>query len=58
LLDLSASSAEAIGTDLVLALTLNFSPGFTGTKNIDMRANSNFGPTTGFVNKGTYTVQP
>jgi hypothetical protein len=58
LLDLSASSADAIGTDLVLALTLNFSPGFTGTKNIDMRANSNFGPTTGFVNKGTYTVQP
>jgi hypothetical protein len=58
LLDLASSSAEAIGTDLTLALTLNFSPGFTGTKNIDMRANSNFGPTTGFVIKGTYTVQP
>jgi hypothetical protein len=44
------------GTDLTLTLALNFSPGFAGVKNIDMRANSNFGPTTGFVNRGTWTV--
>jgi len=54
--DNTTSNAVRAGTDLTLTLALNFSPGFTGAKNIDMRANSNFGPTTGFVNKGTWTV--
>jgi hypothetical protein len=55
-LNLATSGAVRSGTDLTLTLALNFSPGFAGVKNIDMRANSNFGPTTGFVNRGTWTV--
>jgi hypothetical protein len=53
---LPTSNAVRSGTDLALTLALTFKPAFAGAKNIDMRANSNFGPTTGFVNRGTWTV--
>jgi len=56
-LDVSQTSAVRSGTDLTLTLSLTFkTPNFVGTHSVDMRANSNFGPTTGFVNKGTWTV--
>ena len=37
-------------------LRLSFSTSFLGTKNIYMRANSQFGSTTGLVLRGTWTV--
>jgi hypothetical protein len=56
-LNLATSSAVRSGTSLTLVTALTFShAAFAGAKNIDMRANSNFGPTTGFVTKGTWTV--
>jgi hypothetical protein len=43
--------------DLTLTLVITFKqPAFSGPKNIDMRANSNVGSTTNWVNRGTWTV--
>jgi hypothetical protein len=56
-LDLVTSSAVRSGTDLTLTLAITFkSPAFTGVKSVDMRANSSFGTTTDWVNKGNWTV--
>jgi hypothetical protein len=57
-LDVAASSAALSGGGTILTLTLRvtFKPAFAGTKNIDMRANSNVGSTTNWVNKGTWMV--
>jgi len=55
-LNLATSSAAPSGNDLTLTLVITFKPAFAGPKNIDMRANSNVGSTTGFVNRGTWTV--
>jgi hypothetical protein len=56
-LDLAASGSGPNGNQLDLLLVITFKPAFAGAKNIDMRANSNFGSTTGWVNRGTWTVQ-
>jgi len=56
-INLRTSSAVRSGTNLTLSLDLLFKPGLAGPTNIDMRGNSNLGPTTGWVNKGTFTVQ-
>jgi Zn-dependent metalloprotease len=55
-LDLAASGASPDGNELTLLLVITFKPAFAGAKNIDMRANSNLGSTTGWVNRGTWTV--
>jgi Zn-dependent metalloprotease len=55
-LDVTQSSALRSGNDLTLVLVITFKPAFAGAKNIDMRANSNVGSTTGWVNRGTWTV--
>ena len=55
-LDLAASSAAPSGNDLTLTLVITFNHAFAGAKNIDMRANSNVGSTTNWVNRGTWTV--
>jgi hypothetical protein len=55
-LDLAASGASPDGNDLTLLLVITFKHAFAGAKNVDMRANSNFGSTTGWVNRGTWTV--
>ena len=56
LLDLTRSSAAPDGTHLTLTLSLTFYPSFAGTKNIDMRATSNSGATTGWVNRGSWNA--
>jgi len=58
ILNVGTSSSVRSGTDLTLTLAITFksSPAFSGVNNVAMRANSNFGPTTSFVNKGTWTV--
>jgi hypothetical protein len=56
-LDLAQSGAVRSGTNLTLTLSLTFDQSFTGVKNIDMRANSNAGPTTGWVRRGVWTVR-
>jgi hypothetical protein len=55
-LDLAASSATRSGTDLTLMLQIAFSATFAGEKNIAMRAASHAGPTTGWMDRGTWTV--
>jgi Zn-dependent metalloprotease len=55
-LNLATSDAVRSGTDLTLTLVITFKPAFSGPKNIDMRANSNIGSTTNWVNRGTWTV--
>ena len=57
-LDLAQSTAVASGVNLTLTLRLAFSTSFIGTKNIYMRANSQFGSTTGLVWRGAWTVAP
>jgi hypothetical protein len=55
-LNLATSSATPSGTNLTLTLALTFKAAFAGPKTIDMRANSNVGSTTGWVQRGTFTV--
>jgi len=55
-LDVTQSSAVRSGNDLTLTLRITFKPALNGANTVAMRANSNFGATTGFVNKGTWTV--
>jgi hypothetical protein len=55
-LNLATSSAAPSGNDLTLTLVVTFKAGFAGAKNVDMRANSHVGSTTGWVNRGTWTV--
>jgi len=55
-LDVAQSSAAASGSDLTLTLRIAFKSVFAGETFIDMRANSDVGSTTGWVNKGTWTV--
>jgi len=55
-LDVGQSSAAPSGTGLALTLAITFKPAFAGAKIIDMRANSNVGSTTNWVNRGTWTV--
>ena len=57
-LNLVTSSATPIGTNLTLTLALTFKAAFAGAKTIDMRANSNVGSTTGWLQKGTWTNVP
>jgi hypothetical protein len=57
-LDLTQGGAVRTGTSLSLTLRLTFDISFVGAKQIDMRANSNVGPTTGWVNRGTWMVLP
>jgi hypothetical protein len=56
ILNLVTSNAVRSGTDLTLTLDLEFTGSFSGAKTIAMRANSNTGLTTGFVNRGSWTV--
>jgi probable HAF family extracellular repeat protein len=53
-LDLAQSGAAASETSLTLTLHLTFKAAFSGTKTIEMRANSAFGSTTGWVRRGTW----
>lgn len=53
-LDLAQSGAAASGTSLTLTLHLRFKAAFVGPKTIEMRANSAFGSTTGWVMRGTW----
>jgi hypothetical protein len=55
-LNLATSSANVNGTNLTLALSLSFAAGFNGLKNIYMLAESASGPSTGWVQRGTFTV--
>ena len=55
-LNLAQSSAASSTTNLTLTLRVSFTPAFAGSKSIYMRANSNFGPSTGWVSRGTWTV--
>jgi hypothetical protein len=59
-LNLATSSAVRSGNDLTLTLVVTFKPAFASAtaRNIDLRANSNIGSTTGWVNRGTWTVGP
>jgi probable HAF family extracellular repeat protein len=56
ILDLSQSSAARSGTDLMMTLHIIFKPTFVGPTTIDMRANSNVGSTTGWQQRGTWTL--
>lgn len=55
-LDLAQSGAVRSGTNLTLTLSLTFDRSFTGVKNIDLRADSNVGATTGWVGRGSWAV--
>lgn len=50
------SGAGRGGTDLILTLSFTFRSGFSGLKTVAMRATSNVGSTTGWVNRGEWTV--
>jgi hypothetical protein len=55
-LRVGSSSAVRSGNDLTLVVDLGFYPAFAGLKQVYLRANSNFGTTTNFINRGTWTV--
>jgi hypothetical protein len=55
-LDLAQSSAVRSGDTLTLNLQFSFDPTFLGPKPVFLRANSNFGNTTGWVQRGTWDV--
>jgi hypothetical protein len=55
-LDVGQSSAAPSGTSLTLTLRVIFKTAFAGAKSIDMRANSNVGSTTGWIQRGTFSV--
>ena len=55
-LDVGQSSAAPSGTSLTLTLRVIFKTAFAGAKSIAMRANSNVGSTTGWIQRGTFTV--
>lgn len=57
-LDLAQSSAAPSGTNLTLTLRLSFTPAFAGSRVIDMRANSNSGSTSNWIQRGNFTVTP
>jgi hypothetical protein len=57
-LNLATSSAVRSGNNLTLVVDLAFKPAFAGAKNVAMRADSNFGTSTSFVARGTWTVTP
>ena len=57
-LHLTSSSASAGGSILSLVLNVTFAPGFTGQKSVYMLARSSMGPTSGWQQKGTWTVPP
>ena len=61
-LDLASSSAVRSGNDLTLTLRFTFKAAFVdslvGSKTVAMLATSTVGWTTGWVNKGTWTVTP
>jgi subtilisin-like proprotein convertase family protein len=54
--NLATSTASPSGTNLTLTLSMTFTSGFNGLKNIYMLAGSASGPSTGWVQRGTYTV--
>jgi hypothetical protein len=55
-LNLAQSTAQPSGTDLSVVVHLTFAPGFTGTKDVQLRANSQTGVTTGWQMRGSWTV--
>jgi hypothetical protein len=56
-LNVAASGASRIGSDLTLTLNLTFfTPGFSGAKTVSLRANSNVGSTSGWVKLGDWAV--
>jgi len=57
-LDLAQSSAAPSGTNLTLTLRLAFTPAFAGSRLIEMRANSNTGSTSNWIQRGSFTVTP
>jgi hypothetical protein len=57
-LDLAQSSAAPSGTNLTLTLRLAFTPAFTSLRLIDMRADSNSGSTSGWIQRGNFSVTP
>ena len=56
MLALALSSATPSSNKLMLTLRLTFTPSFAGLKIIYMRANSNYGSTSGWVTRGMFTV--
>ena len=55
-LDVGQSSATPSGNDLSLTLRITFKTALQGANTVAMRAISIVGTTTGFVNRGTWTV--
>jgi hypothetical protein len=54
--NLGASTATPSGNDLSLALNTTFLGPMSGPANVSLRATSAAGPTTGWVQRGTFTV--
>jgi hypothetical protein len=52
----SASSVSTSGNNLTMVVSLTFTSGFAGTKNVYMRAIDNEGLDTGFQQEGIFTV--
>jgi len=57
-LNLASSSATPNGNNLAVVLNITFSPGFAGLKQIYMLAAGVGGATTGWQQRGTWTVPP
>jgi len=55
-LNLTSSSASPNGVNLGLVLNITFAPAFSGAKNIYMLAKSSAGPSSGWQQRGTWTV--
>ena len=54
--DLAASTASAVGTDLTLRLALSFTPAFAGAKNVYLWAGDKRGGVAGWQAMGTWTA--
>jgi len=57
-LNLASSSATTNGNNLTVVLTITFSPGFAGLKQIYLLAAGASGATTGWQQRGAWTVPP
>jgi hypothetical protein len=55
-INLAASSASVDGANLTLSLAITFPPSFAGSKNVYMLAGSAIGPSTGWVQRGTWAI--
>ena len=55
-INLASSTAVTSGNNVTLSLAMSFTSSFAGTKNVYMRAKTDGGTSTGWLQRGTWTV--